>query len=114
LLPAPRRQACPAIVAERKHVFASLMNSVREAREGLGQHKPQDLMKSLQGEEGSRGDPFSRPYINVVRMHLLIFFFFACHMLKVESFLVYMVVYFVYFFPWKAFRGDAQRTPAAG
>ena len=40
------------------------------------------------------------PYKNVIRMHLLIFFFAFCHFMKVESFLVYAVVYSVYFFPW--------------
>ncbi len=41
------------------------------------------------------------PYKNVVRMHLLIFFFAAAHFAKLENFLVYAVVYAVYFFPWK-------------
>ena len=46
-------------------------------------------------------------------MHILIFFFAFCHILKVESFLVYAVVYFVYFFPWKAFKEAAQRAEGA-
>ena len=41
----------------------------------------------------------SQPYFNVIRMHLLIFFFF-CYALKLHSFFVYAVVYSVYFFPW--------------
>jgi hypothetical protein len=38
-------------------------------------------------------------------MHLLIFFFGFCHILKIESFLVYAVVYSVYFFPWRELKG---------
>ena len=47
---------------------------------------------------------FAAPYRNVVRMHLLIFFFAAVHHVGVESFAVYAVVYAVYFFPWRVVR----------
>ena len=40
------------------------------------------------------------PYRNVIRMHLLIFFFAFCAALKVHSFFVFVVIYSVYFFPW--------------
>ncbi len=42
-----------------------------------------------------------RPYVNVVRLHLLIFFFAAVHFAQLESFAVYAIVYAVYFFPWR-------------
>ena len=41
------------------------------------------------------------PYKNVVRMHLLIFFFAFAHFMRLESFAIYAVVYAVYFFPWR-------------
>lgn len=41
------------------------------------------------------------PYKNVVRLHLLIFFFAAARYWKLESFAVYAVVYAAYFFPWR-------------
>ena len=41
------------------------------------------------------------PYKNVIRMHLLIFFFAFAHFAKLENFLVYAVVYAAYFFPWQ-------------
>lgn len=44
------------------------------------------------------------PYKNVIRLHLLIFFFAFAHFLKFENFLVYAVVYAVYFLPWKLFK----------
>ncbi|MDP3071550.1 MAG: DUF6498-containing protein [Opitutaceae bacterium] len=40
------------------------------------------------------------PYKNVVRMHLLIFFFAGAHFAGLDNFAVYAVVYAVYFFPW--------------
>lgn len=43
----------------------------------------------------------SAPYRNVVRMHLLIFFFAGAHILELENFAIYAVVYAVYFFPWR-------------
>jgi hypothetical protein len=94
----------PAVVAERRNIFAAAAQAVRVAREGIDQQKVQDFMQSGKGREKSFRDPFTRPYINVIRMHLLIFFFAFCAMLKVESFFVFGVVYFVYFFPWRVFR----------
>ena len=41
------------------------------------------------------------PYKNVIRLHLLIFFFAGASFLKLDNFLVYAVVYAVYFFPWR-------------
>lgn len=46
------------------------------------------------------------PYKNVVRLHLLIFFFVFAHYAKIESFAVYAVVYAVYFFPWRLLRRE--------
>lgn len=56
-------------------------------------------------------DLFTEPYRNVMRMHMLIFFFFFAHLLKFENFAVYAVVYAVYFFPWRLLRRPA--TPAS-
>ena len=44
------------------------------------------------------------PYKNVIRMHLLIFFFAAAHFARMDSFAVYAIVYAVYFFPWRCLR----------
>lgn len=44
------------------------------------------------------------PYKGVLRMHLLIFFFFFAHVARLENFAVYAVVYAVYFFPWRVLR----------
>jgi len=51
-------------------------------------------------------------YTNVIRMHLLIFFFFFAHFARLENFAVYAVVYAVYFFPWRLVRG--ARAGVAG
>jgi hypothetical protein len=47
------------------------------------------------------GGDMMAPYKNVIRLHLLIFFFAGAHFLKLDSFFVYAVVYAVYFFPWR-------------
>lgn len=52
--------------------------------------------KALAADAGMMG-----PYKNVIRMHLLIFFFAFTHFAHLEDFAVYAVVYFVYFFPWR-------------
>lgn len=40
-------------------------------------------------------------YKNVVRMHMLIFFFAFAHVAKLDNFITYAAVYAVYFFPWR-------------
>jgi hypothetical protein len=94
----------PAIIAERKYVFASIIKAVKAEHDGTQKHDVKDLLQSGKGRKKSLQDPFLRPYINVVRMHILIFFFAFCHVMKIESFFIYAVVCFVYFFPWKEFR----------
>lgn len=47
------------------------------------------------------GDAMMAPYKNVVRMHLLIFFFAGAHYAGLENFWVYSVVYALYFCPWR-------------
>lgn len=92
----------PAIIAERQHVFMPLIKAVKAVRTDMA---PDHLIaRAKEGQPGKKthpvGDVMARPYINVVRMHLLIFFFGFAHVLKVDSFLMYAAVYFVYFFPW--------------
>lgn len=62
----------------------------------------------------ARGDPMMAPYRNVIRLHLLIFFFGVAHFARLENFVVYAVVYAVYFFPWRLLRRGAAPAPLAG
>lgn len=66
-------------------------------------------LASLAGDNKFRG-LMTEPYSNVMRMHILIFFFFFAHFAKLENFSVYAVVYAVYFFPWRLLRRPG--TPA--
>jgi hypothetical protein len=102
-------------IAERNYLFAPLIGAAKVVREGIGATLVDRFKQSASGQKNSFGNPFARPYINVIRMHLLIFFFFFCHALKIESFLVFVVVYCVYFFPWHAFKSAplAAGTPDA-
>jgi hypothetical protein len=50
------------------------------------------------------GAIFMAPYRNVLRMHLLIFFFAFAHVARLDSFPVFVVVYAAYFFPWRLLR----------
>jgi len=53
------------------------------------------------------------PYRNVIRLHLLIFFFAAANFAQLDSFLVYAVVYAVYFFPWRVLRRPTVESAPA-
>jgi hypothetical protein len=57
------------------------------------------------------GGLLTEPYRNVVRMHMLIFFFVFAHFFAgLENFAVYAVVYAVYFFPWRLVRRPAAEV----
>ena len=56
---------------------------------------------------------FAEPYRNVMRMHLLIFFFLFAQFVGLENFFVYTVVYTVYFFPWRLVRRQGPAAAAA-
>jgi hypothetical protein len=68
----------------------------------------QDLSVASVSEVNKFGNVMTEPYRNVIRMHMLIFFFAAAHFAKLENFAVYSVVYAAYFFPWRLVR----RLPA--
>ena len=107
LLPVYGLFLIPTVIAERKYVFASFTKAMKMVRDGTCKEEVESVMQLAKTQKRPPHDPFSRPYVNVIRMHLLIFFFAFCFMLKVHSFVVYAVVYFVYFFPWSEFKKDA-------
>ena len=57
------------------------------------------------------GDGFMEPYANVMRMHVLIFFFAFAHFARLENIAVYAVVYAFYFLPWSLLRHPAAAPP---
>jgi hypothetical protein len=61
-------------------------------------------LESIVGSGAQKRDLFLEPYRNVLRMHMLIFFFFFAHFAGLENFAVYAVIYAVYFFPWRLVR----------
>ncbi|ABW66598.1 DUF6498-containing protein [Desulfosudis oleivorans] len=100
----------PALIVERRHVFAPFIQAVhmvngRKTANGSGTDPKTSAQKFF-------GNAMGRPYINVVRMHILIFFFALCFFLKIDSFAVYAVVYFVYFFPWHEVKNSWRQVPA--
>ena len=79
-----------ALIAERKKIFP-----------------PHDPLSDTP-ENG-----LAAPYKNVIRLHLLIFFFASAYFLGLPAFLIYAVVYAVYFFPWGAWRKNRPDTTVA-
>lgn len=72
--------------------------------------KAEDVARRLaKPKEGFTG--MMAPYKNVVRLHMLIFFFAAAHFARLDNFLVYAVVSAVYFFPWRLVRRGRADYP---
>jgi hypothetical protein len=98
----------PALVVERQMVFRPVADALKTLHSN-GSPANFNLAGSLIGESPLRSAMF-RPYLNVVRMHLLIFFFAFSAILNINSFAVYAVVYFVYFFPWAELKKARHRN----
>ena len=99
----------PVAIAERRVLLGPFSGLVHAGRF----NSIESIGPLLQASGASAHGLFTRPYANVIRMHVLIFFFAICHALKIDSFPVYVVVYSVYFFPWSALRKGADNQPAA-
>lgn len=91
----------PALIAERNHVFLPLIKAFKASEDSPVNRLPH---AKKDGAKHPMENLMAGPYKNVIRMHLLIFFFAFCHFMKLDTFLVYAVVYSVYFFPWSEAR----------
>lgn len=93
-----------AVLAERKAF--QLQAPVEEKPDtavtvaAIAARKARNARKPMFGSGGG----IMGPYKNVVRLHLLIFFFAFAHYMKFENFIVYAIVYAAYFFPWRLVR----------
>lgn len=56
------------------------------------------------------GESLLAPYKNVVRLHLLIFFFAFAYFIKLEGVFTYAVVYAAYFLPWRLLKKKTADT----
>ena len=101
----------PVVIAERRALLSPWKGAHRIA-ESIHDSQALDardfvqsklMRKARNGKPASAmGNPFMGPYVNVIRMHLLIFAFAAISSLGLENFGVFALVYAVYFFPWRA------------
>jgi hypothetical protein len=53
------------------------------------------------------------PYVQVMRMHVVIIAFSALHAARRESFAAFVAIYGLYFFPWRLLRRSATADRAA-
>ncbi len=95
---------CAAAIAERRHLLPAPV----AARAPV---EPASPMVTGAGEAWRQlGFNPLGPYRNVVRMHLLIFFFAGTFALGIDNIVVYAIVYSIYFWPWRgASRPSATR-----
>ncbi len=118
----------PAILTERDAILGPILRAWRTPLDATSPapgalQPPGTARATTPPDEAPRRKPapqglneaMVRPYANVIRMHLLIFFFAFCHAVKLDSFIVYAVVYAVYFFPWRTVKAlrPARRRGAA-
>lgn len=107
----------PMLIAERQGLINAFKLDDLKSRLVRGRFpdhsdKPSDVIspETVRAGKRSLGQLFTDPYRNVVRMHLLIIAFAALQALELESWVPFLMVYSVYFFPWRMVR---LRKPAA-
>lgn len=83
----------------------------RRAFRGTPQGADLSAFLPSHGANGKKRSAMMEPYKNVVRMHMLIFFFAFVHFARLENFAVYATVYAVYFFPWRVLRRSKTSVP---
>lgn len=59
-------------------------------------------------KKAQQGRDMAAPYFNVMRMHVLIFFFALAFFAGIDNFVVFAVVYAAYFFPWRLLRARSD------
>jgi hypothetical protein len=97
--------ALPSAFLARRYAFAQ-RTFVPRARDGAG---------ALTGSRDPYESRVFGPYLQVMRMHVVIIAFGAVHAAGRESFAVYAAVYALYFFPWRLLRrrkSSATVSPA--
>ncbi len=97
----------PMLISERKAVFSMLGKAMEFVKSHHGHLDWEvELLKKAhaKGKDNDIGKLFYQPYVNVIRMHLLILFFGFTYSFGLQGFWVYALVYAVYFFPWKTFK----------
>jgi hypothetical protein len=108
LLPVYGLFMIPMLIAERQGLINAFRLDDLKLRLERGRFpdhsdKPSDVIspEAVRASKRSLGQLFTDPYRNVVRMHLLILAFAALQALELESWVPFLVVYSVYFFPWR-------------
>jgi len=92
--------------------FLAERQAFREAKPAPASTPAVELPGPVGRARKAGGGEMMAPYLNVIRLHVLIFFFAFAHFMKLEHFLVYAVVYAVYFFPWRVLRREPAAVPA--
>jgi len=95
----------PVLIAERKNIFHGYLvqRNMANTQVGSSALSPAFVSKA-KSKSHAMQDVLVGPYRNVIRMHLLIFVFAICQALHMESSYLYVLVYFLYFFPWRILR----------
>lgn len=106
----------PTVLTEHNHIFKPLVTVFTGFKNPEGEIPAVFTGIAGKADPGKHplGETMLKPYLNVVKMHLLISFFAISYVLKINSFIVYAAVYFVYFFPWSEMRKLFKKKETKG
>lgn len=96
------------IIAERHHLLGPLVRAYQAYRRtSTGKQTGEKNLSQPAREAGGKTiakASFKRPYLYVMKTHCLIVFFGTASAIDLTSDWLFVAAYFVYFFPWHAFK----------
>lgn len=101
----------PVIIVQFRDIFSpffDLFSKAEPTTKTIAEHIRLSAPKLPKEGQNAIDKKLIKPYINVIRMHLLIFVMLFCKALKVNSFIIYTIIYVVCFFPWQTFRKNKK------
>ena len=102
--------ALPSAFLARRYAFTHRMLGGSRRIDDTAAATPNDRAGSRNRWDEMAESRVSGPYLQVMRMHVVIIAFGAVHAARRESFAAFAVIYALYFFPWRLLRRDAPAT----
>ena len=99
--------ALPSAFLARRYAFTRRMFGGSRRIDEAGPLPARDRAESRSRRDEMEESRVTGPYLQVMRMHVVIIAFGAVHAARRESFAVFAVIYALYFFPWRLLRRGA-------
>ena len=105
--------ALPSAFLARRYAFGRRMFSMKRRAVDRGGAAGTEQSGARDRWDDMAESRVTGPYLQVMRMHVVIIAFGALHAARRESFAAFAAIYALYFFPWRLLRRSAPATVAS-